>query len=243
MTAWAFTLAYNEAALIAYWVRAHLTFCERAIVYVDAETNDGTAEIARAEGAEVRTYFGSGHLDDLAFVDFAQRTYPEARGQADWVVWTDADEIVYHPRLPERLAELHAAGVTYPTIKGYSMMADTLPSGPGQIYDEVRRGFEAPAYSKVCIFDPMLDVAWAAGKHTANVSGNAQRDDGSDSLKLLHFRWLGEQYFKARNERNYARLDAVNRAREHGKELYPGYIGEYSPAWYVGRLDGARECV
>jgi len=37
---WAFTLAFNEETLIAYWVRAYRTFCERVIVYVDTDTTD-----------------------------------------------------------------------------------------------------------------------------------------------------------------------------------------------------------
>ena len=241
MTAWAFTLAYNEAPLIRYWVRHHRTFCDKVIVYVDLGSDDGTAALARKEGAEVRPYGPSG-LDDLAFVAFAQEHYREARGHADWVVWADADEILYHPDLSDRLAELRRAGVTLPTVTGYSMMADHVPIGRGQIYDEIQCGFEVRAYAKVCIFDPLLDLTWTTGKHTAEAPG-AVSDDGSDPLRLLHYRWLGEAYFLARNRRNYARTDALNRAHLHGRETYPGYIGEYSPEWYAERRSIAQVCV
>lgn len=233
MTAWAFTHAYNEALLIPYWVRAYKAFCERVIVYVDTLTDDGTEEVARAEGAEVREMV-CGQLDDVAFIAFAEAHYPEARGHADWVIWTDADEILYHPNLEQRLCDLRSEGVNCPTVTGYSMMADAPPTTSGQIYEEIQLGFRADSYSKVCVFDPNLDVHWQTGKHAANADGIVT-DDGSDPLRLLHYRWLGEDYFLERNRRNFARLNAMNKAMQHGHEIYPGYTGAYSPAWYAAR--------
>lgn len=242
MTAWAFTLCYNEALMIRYWVRHYRTFCEKVIVYVDLESDDGTAKIAKKEGAEVRPYSGSGHLDDRAFVEFAQEHYKEARGKADWVIWTDADEIVYHPHIRLRLADYKVEGVTLPKLVGYGMLAHSPPSGTGQIYDEIKLGIPADEYAKVAVFDPMLDVQWSAGKHDAYAPG-AVRDDGTDPLKLLHYRWLGEAWFKERNRRNYSRLDEQNRHAWHGKETYPGYIGKYGEGWYVGQIDGAKAVI
>lgn len=241
MTAWAFTHAYNEAILIPYWVRHYRTFCDRVIVYLDNDTDDGTGEIAQREGAEVRPFVG-GFLDDQAFVDFAQEHYVEARGQAEWVAWTDVDEIIYHPNLVARLAELRASGVTLPNVDGFSMVSDQPPSGQGQIYDEIRRGFPDQNYAKVCIFDPNLDVLWSTGKHTAWVPGS-RSDDGTDPLKLLHYRWLGPAWHEARNARNYARMNAINLAKRHGQETWPGYEGPHSVSWYAEQAQRAYECI
>jgi len=242
MTAWAFTIAYNEEILIPYWVRHYVTFCDKVVVYVDVDTDDATTILAEAEGAEVRSYEGDG-LDDLAFVAFAEEHYPEARGHADWVIWTDADEILYHPQIEQRLRELRRQKVNYPTVTGYSMTADAVPTTLGQIYEEIQTGFHADAYSKVCVFDPDLDLHWQTGKHAATVNGEVRPDDGSDPLRLLHYRWLGDDYFLDRNRRNYSRLNVVNRAMQHGRETYPGYQGVYSPAWYAERRSSAVVCV
>jgi glycosyltransferase involved in cell wall biosynthesis len=240
--AWAYCLAYQEQALIAFWVRHYRTFCEKVVVYVDTESTDATAQVARSEGAVVRPYSGTGHLDDFAFIGFARDAYKEARGQADWVVWTDTDEIVYHPRITERLAEFKAAGINLPRTVGYSMLSHSLPTGSGQIYDEIRKGIPAAEYAKVAVFDPALDLSWTAGKHDAVVhSGHAIRDDGSDPLKLLHYRWLGEQYFLERNQRNYSRQDQANLAAGHGRECLPSFTGKYSVQWYLGQTEGAQE--
>lgn len=236
MSAWAYTLVFDEEILIPYWVRHHMTFCDKVIVYVDTETTDQTRELAHAEGAEVRDYQGTGSMDDIGFITFAQQTYPEARGHADWVIWADADEIVYHRRMHQRLAELKMIGVNYPSVAGYTMFGDHPPTGPGQIYSQIRSGIESPAYAKRCIFDPALEVQWTTGKHAASVTSPISTDGGDDPIKLLHYRWLGHDWFKARNARNYSRLNAENLARQHGRETYPGATGLYSPGWYKGQI-------
>lgn len=240
MSAWAFCVAYNEATIIPYWVRHYRTFCARVIVYVDQDTTDDTAALARREGAETRVYPNSTGLDDIAFVQFAEAHYPEARGHADWVIWTDADEILYHPQMRRRLLQLRRLGVNYPTVTGFSMMADAPPTTAGQIYDELQRGFSSDAYSKVAIFDPELDVHWQTGKHKADVRGATVTDDGSDPIQLLHYRWLGQEYFLERNRRNYARLNALNKSLGHGREIYPQARGDYTPEWYQQQRDAAK---
>lgn len=238
---WAFTLAYNEAVLMPYWVRHYRAFCERVVVYVDAATDDGTGSLALEHGAVVRLHRTDG-LDDLGFVAFAQDAYKEARGRAEWVVWVDADEFLHHPRIGERLVELRARGVTCPSVQGYQMVGEAPPSGPRPITAQITRGLPAREYSKVCVFDPALDVAWQPGKHHATVTG-AAHGDGTDPLKLLHYRYLGHDWLVARNARNHARMGEGQLARRHGVETYPDYQGVYSAAWYAEQTANAQEVV
>jgi glycosyltransferase involved in cell wall biosynthesis len=243
---WAFCLAYNEATLIPYWVAHYRAFCERVVVYVDADSDDGTGAIALAYGAEVRLHHTTG-LDDVAFVRFAEEHYKEARGRAEWVVWVDADEFLYHPRMKRRLARLRAAGVSCPKVEGYQMVGDAPPSGPRPITAQIKKGIPAKEYSKVCVFSPELDVAWEPGKHTATVSGPAPTSDGghegTDPLKLLHYRYLGEAWLTARNTRNFARMPAEQLGRRHGVETYPDHTGVYSAGWYAEQTANAQEVV
>lgn len=239
---WAYCLAYNEADLIRYWVKHYRTFCERVTVFVDGGTDDDTAGQAFLWGARVRFRDGGG-LNDEALVAFAREHYPEARGRAQWVVWVDADEFVHHPAMFAHLDSLRAKGVTRPRVQGYQMVAEAPPSGTGHIYDEIRRGIPAPEYSKVCLFDPELDVAWQPGKHHATVTGNDVGDAGEAPVKLLHYRYLGHDWLVRRNARNFARMDEAQKGRRHGAETYPGYAGIYSPAWYAEQLASAQEVV
>jgi glycosyltransferase involved in cell wall biosynthesis len=241
---WAFTLAYNEAVLIPYWVAHYRAFCERVTVYVDDATDDGTDVLAARAGAEVR-YARTDGLDDEGFVRFAHERYPAARGLARWVVWVDADEFLHHPAgVGARLDYLRAHDVTRPVVQGYQMVAEAPPKGKRPITEQITRGMPAREYSKQCVFDPELGVHWGPGKHHASVTGGPDvRDDGTDPLRLLHYRYLGTAWMEARNARNFSRMGEAQRARRHGAEVYPGYEGVYSPAWFAEQVANATEVV
>lgn len=239
---WAYTLAYNESVLIPYWVRHYRAFCERVTVFVDDATDDGTDVLAARAGAEVRPTRTDG-LNDEGFVAFAREHYPTARGCADWVIWVDADEFLYHPRIGARLDALRAQDVTRPVVRGYQMVAAAPPVGRRPITQQITRGLPAREYSKTCVFDPALDVNWMPGKHTATITGPDVRDDGTDPLQLLHYRYLGMDWLLKRNARNFARMGEKQKGWAHGKETYPNYDGVYSAAWFAYHAPDAEEVV
>lgn len=219
MKIWVFALMHNEAALLPFFMRHYQAVADRVIIF-DDHSDDGTAELAAAYArVSVRPYPGEG-LDDQEFSDFAARTYPEARGRADWCLWVDADEFIYHPDLRGRLAHYQAAGVTLPNVAGYSMFANAFPATDGQLYDAVTVGARAPFYDKPVVFNPALDLRWIPGKHALAEPVDTARG-GAAEIKLLHFRHLGERYFAERNARNYARMSARNVAQGLGYQTYP----------------------
>lgn len=227
--------------MLPWWLKHYGSFCEKLVVY-DDHSDDDSVEIAQAGGAEVRPYPGNG-LDDIEMIELACRTYPEARGQADWVVWSDTDEFIYHPRISDRLAQLHADGVSAPSIIGYSMFSDTPPHGPGQIYEHIQTGIFDHNYSKQVLFNPILDMQWSVGKHMVSMSANAVRDNASDPIKLLHYRWLGKAYFEARNAQNYARRSQRNIDNHMGDAVIPNFAGDHSVLWFEQRVAEAKPCV
>lgn len=239
MSAWAFTVVRNEALLMPYWLRHYRTFCDRLIVY-DDESDDGTQRIVKEGGGELRPYPGSG-LDDQAMAAFASETYREARGQAEWVVWVDADEFLYALQIKARLAALRADGVTLIQTEGYSMIGDAPPVGRGQIYAECRQGFLNERYGKVCCFDPALDLTFDPGRHEIRIRGDARQQ--AEPFKLLHYRYFGQEYHRERNNRNWARLTEANKSSRFGFEVAPGYSGPWSTAWYAEQAAQAVEVV
>lgn len=216
---WVFAVVHDEAPMLGYFLRHYLPLAERVTLFDDHST-DGGPELAMGHArVTVRPYSGSG-LDDGEFVEFAAEAYREARGRADFVIWADADEFIYHPDLPGRLARYRANGVTLPRVEGWAMFANAFPTTEGQIYDEVHCGARAAFYDKPVVFDPTLDLRWIPGKHALAGPVEAERG-GPAELKLLHFRHLGARYFEQRNARNYARMTPQNIARRLGYQTYP----------------------
>ena len=216
-----------------YFMRHYGSFADRVIVY-DDESDDGTPDIVRAAGGEVRACSWTG-IDDLAMVTLANQEYKLARGKADWVIWVDADEFIYADDMPGALRRLTREGVQMPTVTGYCMTANGPPSGDGQIYDEIKTGFRAGRYDKSCVVDPKTELAWGAGRHeymvyTPNVLCAV---NDYKPLKLLHYRWFGMDYCVERSRQNYARLSQQNLTNGLGLETRPGFDGPYSPRWYA----------
>lgn len=238
MSIWVYTIVRDEALMIKYWLRHYKTFCDRIIVY-DEDSEDGTQDIVLAEGSELRRYPGNGYMDDLLMASFASQQYKEARGSADWVIWVDADEFIYHENIRNHLDELKDSRVIIPRVIGYNMFSDSPPRGSGQIYEEIRHGIPSDAYSKIAVVNPNIELVWGTGKHFAHSEFGSHTQlydypiNGPEPLKLLHYRWLGEQWHLRRNARNYGRLNDENKSRLHGMEVYPEHDGMmYSPSWY-----------
>ena len=217
---WAYTIVRNEARMLPWWLRYYGSFCERLVVYDDA-SDDGTPELARAAGAEVRGLPWSG-LDDGESVRFAESVYPEARGRARWVAWVDADELIddgYGP-IAETLETLRARGIRLPQVQGWQMYASEFHSASEwpnmQLRDLVKRGVRDDNYSKAVIFDPELALSFGVGRHSTD-----GRPLEPSTLRLLHFRFMGRAYFLERSRRNYARLSARAIDSRWGAATYP----------------------
>lgn len=236
MTIWLYCICHNEARLMPYLLRHYTPWVDKLIFYDDA-SDDGTAQlIAAAPQTELRPWTGSSGMVDDEFLELANRQYREARGQADWVLWIDADEFIYHPQVREVLARYQQEGVTVPLVAGYAMIATALPKGEGQIYDYIKTGMPSPEWSKRVVFNPNIDMRWHVGRHSLFVDASNQSQiipSAQADLKLLHYRYLGTDYVQARCAKNYAREPQRCRERSYGDNNFPGATKHYSPHWFA----------
>ena len=163
MTAWLYCICRNEARLLPYLLRHYTTFVDKLIFY-DDQSDDGTRDLIRAcPSAELRDWPGSHGIVDDEFLNFANEQWKEARGKAEWVIWIDADEFIYHPDIKNVLDRYLKEGVDLPQILGYTMVSDHFPTTSGQIYDEIKTGFYDDVWSKPAIF--RSNMRWNMGRH------------------------------------------------------------------------------
>lgn len=241
MKIWTFCIICDEAPILPYFLRHYTTFADK-LIFFDGGSKDGTREmIAACPKAELRDWPGSKGIVDDEFMNFANTAWKEACAKADWVIWVDADEFIYHPQLFAKLEEYLKLGVDHPGIAAYTMLADKFPTTKGQIYDEIKTGIRDFYWDKQAVFRG--DIWWNVGRHSVEVGRFKYKPSDHKAIKLLHYRCLGIEYLRARHARNWARVPEHCRIRSFGANCSPGYEGHHGVKWFEEEMKKPRENV
>lgn len=230
MKIWTMSICFNEARIVPFWLRHYEKFCDQMHVWDDHST-DGTRELLAAHPKVVlHDWEQDNGIDDQKFIEFAHATYPMARGHADWVIWCDMDEIVYHRNIAQVLFDANKFEVL--RTDGYNMMAEGLPEDDGrQIWELCPFGVHAPVYGKPIVFKPTAKIVWNRGKHDFEHKLCRPKQDPTLKLKLLHYRYMGFAYTKFKNDRNYERCGLKTGDKGPAWTCHPSYTGEHSAQW------------
>jgi glycosyltransferase involved in cell wall biosynthesis len=223
-----YVMVHNEEFILPYFLRHYGAFARQIIAFEDQST-DRSREILEAHPA-VRVIEPEQHgINEKYWTGTLWPMYEKiSRGKVDYVMQVDADEFVYHPDLLRILEYERAQGIQEIHCRGYTMVAEQMPSTTGQIYDEIRRGLPDRLSSKWAVFDPMIHLRYGDGRHKVRES-SAIRADGKSGLKLLHYRYLGSRYFEERDQRNRKRFN-----------IHDGIETEYNPQRKHNLPDGSR---
>jgi len=209
-----YCLANNEEKLLPYYIRHYSQFAH--VIVLNNNSTDRTVEIAKSLGAEVRHLNIPDELNDQLFIEIRNQIWKGTT--ADWIMWADADEFIYHPDLVDILSTTSATAIL-PAF--YNMYSEVFPTTEGQIYEEVKLGAlwggEESIYGKVNIFKmpDIIDINYNPGCHRVNLKGNVILDKKS-GIKTLHMRNVSLDFVLQRNARNSVRLSALNRKLGYG---------------------------
>jgi len=204
-----YTNVHNEEQILPYYLRHYEQFVDRIFIWED-ESTDRSREILQAHPKVILLEPSVHGADDRIWCGYNYKQYRMlSRGVADWVMLADADEFIYHPNLLQVLEELSKDTVII-KCEGWEMMSDHLPTDGGQIYDEIKTGALNGWNSKQVIFKPELNVFHWPGKHKVpRVEPFGAKRVSNTGIKLLHYRYLGEDYWY---EKNRHRRERWNRA-------------------------------
>ncbi|MEI8038804.1 MAG: glycosyltransferase family 2 protein [Verrucomicrobiota bacterium] len=218
-----YTVCWNEAKFLPYFLRHYATFAEKIIVYDNGST-DASCDIVRAfPQAELRQFDTGGTFDDLANVAIKNEAYKEVRGVADFVIVVDADELLYHPDIKRLLHQYKRDGVSLPRIDGYNMFAWKFPQAARPITELVRYGRSAPWYGKRIIFRPDVDINYNPCCHICHPQGPVVESPSAE-LKLLHYHYMGYLYNLRKHRERGRRLSQYNLKRNLGIEYHWGFM-------------------
>jgi hypothetical protein len=211
-------LARDEAEIFIYAARHYTSFCNRVVLH-DMGSQDGTLEIAAQFGIEVRKWDSGDKVDDRVNKLIKETCWQGA--DADWVLCADADELIYFPEGADFSFNSYTNS-NIPVVKphGWEMTSETMPTTPGQIYDEIKMGGKDDQwYAKPVIFTPRLvqSIEFGAGAHVCTAilkdgtTFNNPTVFARPSAYLLHFHQIGPiERIAKKYDRTRARMCEAN---------------------------------
>lgn len=172
-------------------------------------------------GAENRRWDTKGQLNDELAMKLKNECW---RGtDADWVIVADADEILYFPEGAEKTLETYTKrGAAMIKPLGYEMFSDALPTGRGEIYDEIKMGARDDKwYAKPILFTPhkIIESGFGIGAHEATPVLKSGRSihvgldwpQATPHCLLLHYHQIGGlQRIAERYDATRKRLSRIN---------------------------------
>ena len=190
------TLCYNEEKLLPFFLDYYSDFSD-SITIIDTGSTDSSIDIIQSfdkcEIDLIQLDFYE-HREDLLML-FRNHYWKRVQKRYDWVFIVDIDEYIYTPRgVTDVLQEAKIINSTIFPIKGYDMVADSLPEPATNIIDHTNRGFPVSNLNKLAVFNPnAVDIRYNDGCHSAEPFGTIKYH--TSQLFLLQYRFMGHDYF------------------------------------------------
>jgi len=213
-------LAFNEEKILPFTLDYYSRICEKIYIYDNMSTDSSDEIYAKYPKVEVNKWDSNGEINEMNYINIKSNAYKQFSRNADWVIVCDCDEILYHPRLLEKLQYYKDNGITVPKVNGHDMVSEKFPEYDGElITTKVKTGSEVYApFCKNIVFNPKLDVQYGIGGHSFQANNAVYSN--SPELKLLHYKFLSVEYveniYKARAER----LSQFNKDHKFGEHYF-----------------------
>jgi FkbM family methyltransferase len=190
-----YTLCWNDKRMLPHFFRHYSPLVDRFFIFDNGST-DGSVETLAGDERVRLSHFRT-HSESFADTELqlSEEIWKNSRGSADWVLFVDMDEHLYHEDLPSYLRLCQERSVTAIKALGYEMVADTFPDTTQRLCDIVTHGVRYPDYDKLVLFDPsaITRTNFAHGRHFASPEGRVEWPALAEVL-LLHFKKLGLEY-------------------------------------------------
>jgi predicted O-methyltransferase YrrM len=215
-----FALCWNDEFALPFFFRHYDEFVDRYVIFDDGSTDRSLQTLHEHPKVEVREFIRS---DPDSFVlseqSLSNACWKESRGTADWVIVTDVDEHLYHPRMRDYLAACTRAGVTLVPALGFQMICEQPPSSENLLLNAAPFGSPWEDMTKLSVFRPseIDEINFSIGRHTAAPSGEI-RLPMQDEVLLLHYKYLGFERTYSRHRELATRLGQKDINNDWGKQ-------------------------
>ena len=169
---------------------------DKIIVLDNQSTDDSRSLFAPYENILVKSYDTGGEYREDVQTGIRNTIWKKSRGHADYVIVCDLDEFLYVKDPDHFFGYLRSQKITVVRPLGFDMVSLQLPVQGRQIYDQIKEGVRNPQFDKMIFFDPnqIEEINFSPGSHLALPEGYVKILKRNDKIKLLHYRYLSEEY-------------------------------------------------
>ena len=233
----------NEQAIAPHILNYWALLPIRNIYLLDNETTDGSIDLIRQRFPHVYNIPQLGKFSDLTVQWFKNQAWKQwSRGQVDFVIISDFDEVVYANDICAELQRMKDSGGTIANLKALCAWCtdENFPQGTELIHKQPGILFRYDKqYDKKILFDPnrLTEINYGPGCHWCNPRGDVKWYDAP--ISMFHFSHLGLKYFLSRRATQGPNLSEDNIRRGWGMEFiespesltkgYWGYQAEVKP--------------
>ena len=213
-----YALCFNEARMLPFFFSHYDEIVDRYFIFDNGSTDSSYKILSEHPKVELSSIQFSGNSFVIAAQIFYNSFWKESRGQADWVIVCNIDEHLYHENFHEYLDECSSNGYTLLKPIGFNMISQNFPNYGQPLYKQVQIGVRDARFDKLQLFQPdeIDEINFTPGRHRANPRGNV-RLPFQPELKLLHYKYLGQDYFSTRLAELRVRLRDVDVIRKYGE--------------------------
>jgi hypothetical protein len=235
-TIWVYALCYNEGHFVKNFLTGYKD-ADKIIVLNNMSTDDSVEFLQEDPRVEIRDWDSGGQIRDDLYLEMKNNVWKEARGEADWVIVVDFDEIFTRAeKMPndakkilkdEYLFDLdltvpHNDGFNVIRPYGYNMVSLHAPLyADGHPHEYSNMGAYHVPSEKMCCFRPdqISEINYVEGAHWASP---LDMDGGTENVKvyfqpefkLLHYKFWNIDYYMKRMKEYQKRMSEQN--KEHG---------------------------
>jgi len=212
-------ITWNEAVMLPFTLKHYLEFCDKIFIW-DNGSDDATFKIIAKHNTDgkiiIHKFDTGGNFDDMTNIHIKNNCWKHSKGEADFVIVVDCDELVYHPNIKGFLSD--HPDCTFFTPQWFEMVGTSIPRGNGKITEMINMGV-MNAHSKMLMFRPdaVDSVNWSVGAHTFQPIADSHTVCTDQEFKTLHYKYLSADYVIARYAATSARFSKTNRIAGFGR--------------------------
>jgi glycosyltransferase involved in cell wall biosynthesis len=213
-----YATCWNEEYMLPHFLAHYGEIADRIVIVDDGSTDNSLALLDSVPKVEVRP---TNRLATEPYIPFNKNLYDniwkESRGQADWVIVGNIDELLYAHHLRNYLLACTRNGVTVVPVIGFEMVSREPVQQAQHLLSTVRTGAFSEWMSKLAIFNPLAieEINYSDGRHKCNPVGDVVLPD-DDCVLNLHFKQVGlERTFKRLQDQDKRRSE-FERANDLG---------------------------